>query len=108
MAKIFTYGTLRDSVIATHKVNGFNLYNYGKFPYVVGDHTGVVVGNLIEVDDADIPDYDKYENVKGGLYTREVVTVYDLETGATCDAYIYVATSKIHPAQIMSGDWFNR
>lgn len=106
--KIFAYGTLRNSRTATHQVNGFDLYSYGKFPYVVGDTTGTVLGNLLEIDEKKLPAYDLYENVAGGLYTRELVTVYEIETGATSEAYIYVATSLIHPPLIPSGDWFNR
>lgn len=104
---LLTYGTLRPSTTATHKLPGYAMYNYGKFPYIVPG-MGCVYGNLCEVGEHEWADLDRYEGVDRGLYTRELVACTDLKTEEATICYVYVATSALHPKRIESGDWYNR
>ena len=112
--KVFVYGTLRPSKVATHKLYGYEMYNYGKFPYIIPyveeEFTShpEVLGNLILVDDSMLAGLDLYEGVAKGLYTRETVTVLNMETDERVECFVYVATSMLHPSLIASGDWFNQ
>lgn len=107
MNKLFVYGTLRPTKLATHEVYNYAMYNYGKFPYIV-QHVGAKVsGNLVAVTDEELLTLDRHEGVHKGMYTREQVEVVDVDDEVTT-AYIYVATANLHPAQIASGDWFKQ
>lgn len=114
--KVFVYGTLRENREATHVLEGYTLHLVGQtnfpFPSVkeqYGDLSGEVFGNLIEVDDKELEELDRYENVAGGLYERREVEVYPIESTATSiTAFVYVGTNQIFPPEIKSGDWFDR
>lgn len=117
MHKVFVYGTLRDIASggkqpdATHLLSGYQMYDYGAFPYIVKDGGAAVVGNVIEVDDAQLEDLDRYENIANGLYTRETVEVWArslLSEPPPEKCFVYVATSNLHPQKVASGDWFKR
>lgn len=108
---VFVYGTLRPSKVATHILYGFEMYNYGKFPYIIrsSEFGAQVLGNVISVDDKELAELDLYEGVAKRLYTRNTVLVHAIEDGeqlTTC--FVYVATSVLHPPLIASGDWFNQ
>ena len=104
---LFAYGTLRPSTTATHVLHGFDIFDYGKYPYVVrGDH--VVMGNLCSVSPEEWKKLDRYEGIHKGLYTREKATAVSLETGLKTPCYVYVATDTLHPKRIQSGDWYDR
>lgn len=111
---VFVYGTLRGRdkagtiTPATHVLWGYALYNYyNKFPYI--EHTGgtkdYVLGNIIEVDDAELAQLDQYEGLANNLYSRERVHVE--EAGGfgdtTTEVWVYVADEI--SLRILSGDW---
>lgn len=106
---VFVYGTLRPSKVSTHVLHAHKMYDYGKFPYLVA-HVGAatVKGNIIHVTDKQLKQLDKYEGVDRGLYSRETVTVYDSATTKPEKCFVYVATDRLHPKRISSGDWFKR
>lgn len=110
MHKVFVYGTLRPSKVATHKLYGFEMHNYGKFPYIIpsSEFGAQVLGNVISVDDKELAELDLYEGVAKRLYTRNTVLVHHIEDGERLTCFVYVATSLLHPPLIASGDWFNQ
>lgn len=108
--KVFVYGTLRpEGVAPTHALDDYTLYNYfDRFPYLVFEEgRSRVVGVVVEASLKELKQMDRYENVKSGLFRREVVIVRDLATGTYVEAFVYVA-GNIHPPVIESGDWFSR
>ena len=109
---VFTYGTLRPSKEAIHELWGYKMYDYGRFPYLAKRQGAEAVkGNVIYVTDDQLEQLDKYEGVDRGLYTREVVCAYSLDSNPhldVTDCFVYVATDRLHPKRIPSGDWFNR
>ncbi|UFK09567.1 gamma-glutamylcyclotransferase [Xanthomonas phage DES1] len=109
--KVFTYGTLRaysDSPDATHMLCGYEMYDYGKFPYLLqGLRTDEVYGNILAVDDAELAELDMYEGIEAGLYTREEVVAWDLYLKVDVKCFVYVQ-KKLHPKKIESGDWHRR
>lgn len=116
--KIFVYGTLRPKddegnfLPATHRLYGYIMYNYfDKFPYVLEDDVQPdsvhVVGNIIEVDDKQLAQLDRYEGVDRELYSRNRAFVYLIDGDDYRDnevVYVYVGTG-IQIPQVASGDW---
>lgn len=112
MHKVFVYGTLRaysDSPDPTHTLKGYDMYNYGQFPYLnkSDDPESTVVGNMLVVDEKGLEDLDKYEGVDRGLYTRENVIAFDTWHKVDVPCFVYVQ-KQLHPQLIKSGDWHNR
>lgn len=107
--KVFVYGTLRpEGVAPTHELYDYTMYNYHeRFPYLVAEESGTVVGVVVEVTDKELREMDRYENVKSGLFKRMEVVVQSIKTGEDVEAFVYVA-GNIHPPTIPSGDWFRR
>ena len=105
MHKIFVYGTLRPSKRASHWIEGFDMYTAGAYPYVAKGSSRVY-GNVIEVDDDELDNADRYEGVARGLYTREKTTAYDMLTGVREEVQLYVA-GKDWPTIVQSGDWYD-
>lgn len=109
--KVFVYGTLRPHGAAvTHLLMGYSMYNYyDKFPYIVPNEDDIVFGNIVEVDDKGLKEFDHIEGVKQGLYVRESVKAQVLSSSEEkyVDAFVYVAKD-IAPTYIPSGDWFHR
>lgn len=108
--KIFIYGTLREGFTsATHTLPGYMLLAYQgrdfSFPYIVQHQDGNVVGNVLEVDDTELEQLDKYENIRSGLYTREKVKIKDNESEGFINAWAYIAGPALFNV-IESGDWF--
>lgn len=115
MHNVFVYGTLRTIAsggrepVATHMLAGFQMYDSGKFPYIIVDPDATVYGNIITVNEKQLADLDKYENLAAGLYTREKVSVRSIsDLNETTECFVYVATSELHPQKVTSGDWFRR
>ena len=112
--KVAVYGTLRPRkggryVEATHEIIGFKMYNYGNFPYITpsyGDwaHADTVKVNIIEADAKKLAQLDEYEGVSQGLYRRELVDAFNLETGEDVEVWVYVGDN-IVPEHVLSGDW---
>lgn len=109
MHNVFVYGTLRGSKPKATPawLGGFNMYDYGKFPYVYpsADEDDMVYGELIEVTNKELAALDKYEGISRGLYTRREVKVMPKDGNMELvSAWVYVGES-IHPKPIPSGDW---
>jgi gamma-glutamylcyclotransferase (GGCT)/AIG2-like uncharacterized protein YtfP len=108
--KVFVYGTLRPKgVEATHSIDGWLLYNYhGRFPYILPG-SGVVHGNIVEVTDKQLREFDHIEGIAHGLFIRQTVRAFARSHAAAddCEAFVYVAGNLV-PQPIQSGDWFNR
>lgn len=110
---VFTYGTLRNNVEATHRITGYQMCAYQgrdfEFPYLVPKGGEEVYGNIIEVDDVTLAEMDKYENIRSGLFVREVCEVFSL-TGDEDEqnAWVYVAGPALLPEVVESGDWLKR
>lgn len=112
--KVFVYGTLRRNKNATHKLEGYRLFDTGNFPFIRPVRDGVskdafsVLGEVVEVDDNKLKLFDRYENIKGGLYTRETVEAIDLNTDLVVQCFSYVGTEIFFPQSIDSGNWFDK
>ena len=109
---VFVYGTLRPSKVATHCIYDHEMYDYGRFPYLIKKvGAEAVKGNVIYVTDEQLEQLDHYEGVERGLYTREDVLAFPIDSegvtpGTQC--FVYVATDRLHPKRISSGDWYSR
>lgn len=108
--KIFVYGTLRPKdesynyLPATHFLSDYAMYNYlGKFPYIEEALGNVVAGNIIEVDDKQLEQLDRYEGVPSNLYARIKVIVEPFEHTDEVEAWVYVADEI--SLRVPSGDW---
>ena len=120
--KVFVYGTLRNSREATHTLDGYAMFSVkgekNDFPFIqdMGDRLldeFEVLGNVIEVDDAELEQLDRYEGVANGLYERIKVEIENIEgeeedTDQIEEAWVYVAGPALAYPLIQSGDWFNR
>ena len=108
---VFVYGTLRPpDKEATHHLPGFDMFDAGKFPYIVPSQSGFpsVYGNLLEVNRAELAYLDRIEGVDHGLYLRNEVYVHDIDSGIVCKAWAYVGGPLLLPKPIPSGDWTKR
>lgn len=115
--KVFVYGTLRDGAEATHC-----LYESALLQHIAGEKFDFpmvqvvdfdlpfqVVGNVLEVNDKELEELDKYENVESGLYKRAKLPVHKLQTAANVEnMWVYVAGPALARPVIASGDWFHR
>ena len=122
--RVFVYGTLRKMLAglgvgdapphATHQLWGFDMYDYGGYPYIIEDTKAeigaelYVYGNVYEVDGDTLADLDNYEGVARGLFVRQAVTVEPLGTASSLDVWVYVAGPALAPKRIPSGDWFDK
>jgi gamma-glutamylcyclotransferase (GGCT)/AIG2-like uncharacterized protein YtfP len=112
--KVFVYGTLRPHATPggwTHSLMGYMMYDYGRFPFITKELSGVVRGEIIEVTDKQLKELDKYENTASGLYTRETVSVLtrrELGFGDVDDVFVYVGNEKqLIPQRVTSGNWYS-
>jgi gamma-glutamylcyclotransferase (GGCT)/AIG2-like uncharacterized protein YtfP len=110
--KLFTYGTLREGAPATHVLPGHTLHRYSWFPFVQpGD--GQVMGNIRDVNEEELEEFDRYEGVPRGLYKRVEVTTVSLSKDKEVKAWIYLpdnlleGDNTIYPV-VNSGDWLNQ
>jgi gamma-glutamylcyclotransferase (GGCT)/AIG2-like uncharacterized protein YtfP len=108
------YGTLRNFKTKKGKVDGFSLIFPAMtraFPAAIKDNNESIVVEVKEIEDYEIGEYDKYENVRGGLYKRENVNV-DLPDDKKVEAWMYVAGPVIMQdtgvyEKIKDNDWEN-
>ena len=116
MAKVFVYGTLRED--KSKKTPPFILFGYKlfaypggnfSFPYITktGDTEDKVYGEVLNVNDEQLAELDKYEGVDRGMYSRETVGVVSVTTQAPVKVFVYVEKS-LHPKAIPTGNWFRR
>lgn len=112
---LFTYGTLRSGVAATHVLPNYRLcFAQGEtfdFPYVVPEHDVVTYGNIVgPVNKAALKRLDEYENIQSDLYVREQHVVIPKGGGSPISCYVYVAGEVDYGSgyrhHIPSGDWY--
>lgn len=112
--KVLVYGTLRprnkeyDYVSATHVLYGYQMFSAGQFPYIkpVGEATNsCILGNIIEADKKELAELDRYENIRSGLYVRNVATALSIADDEPVDVFVYAAGPEFDPKPIASGDW---
>ena len=78
--KLAVYGTLRNGKRDLWKVNGFSLVFPGHRHYPAAMHDRKakdMVVELINVDEFDLANYDRYESIDTGLYERRMVKVHN-------------------------------
>lgn len=107
--KVFVYGTLRSNLgESTHILPEHVMLEYEgrdfKFPYVVAHPDYDVFGNIIEVDDAELEQLDRYENIRSGLYVRKEVEVINSSTAESEAVWAYIAGPSLFNI-VESGDW---
>lgn len=115
--RLFVYGLLREGqdyghILARcahtgpHTVEGFALYNLGRYPGAVRAPASVI-GEVFVLEDAAVFDVlDRLEGVheQPPLYTRERCS-----PDGGSDAWIYLYDRPVGDApRILSGDWINR
>lgn len=113
--RLFVYGTLRKGQLPTHKLPGYMMFAIpGKVfsfpviqPYPWDDRQPDVYGNILEVDDQNLADFDHYEGVERGLYVRENVVVYPLVSGPAAPEIVqaYIGGPALVRQPIPSGVW---
>ena len=114
MNKLAVYGTLRRGGANLGLVEGFSLVFPGtqSFPAIIKDVNGKgAVVELMDVDEEDLNQLDRYENVEGGLYIRTTVDVKKID-GDTEKAWIYVAGPVLWEksktfTEVPEGDWLS-
>ena len=105
--KAFVYGTLKSADEQDDfYIVGYDIYDAGAYPYIAKSHDShrTVRGQLIEVDDEELAELDRYEGLSSGLYTREVETVREIGSDRQHEAYVYVAGER-WPKVIANGRW---
>lgn len=116
MALIFVYGTLRTgqsnhrrllsgrrsaaATLAGHRLRA------GTFPWIEPHPGGLVVGEVVEVDDHELGVLDRLEDVAGGLYRRVEATVEVAPDGLET-AWVWVGgtVAKADDPVMDGGDW---
>ena len=89
-SKLAVYGTLRNGKRDLWNVNGFSLVfpAHRHYPAAMHDRKAKNMKvEVIDVDDADIANYDIYESISTGLYERRKVKVHNKYE--TIDAWMY-------------------
>lgn len=110
--KVFVYGSLRDGSPATHMLTGWELRDYGRFPFIKENPEASVYGNVLKVSDADLADFDYIEGVKQRFYKRIQVVVANLSKDKESKVWVYVPDQMLegddseYPV-VASGDWLN-
>lgn len=110
---VFVYGTLREQEQNTHRLDGYALFQINSanflYPSVRREERAMTFGNLLPIrSKKHLANMDRYENVQGGLFSREIVQVVDLSNNRRVPAYVYVGADFLFPSRIPSGDWFTR
>ncbi len=101
---IFVYGTLMDGERAHNKLSentfigryvlpGFAMYNLGEFPGVKENANESVIGEVYEISESQLPEFDYYEG-EGYLYTRAVKEVF-CDGNKSLMAYVYIYNPNI-------------
>tara|TARA_B100002019_G_C21268697_1_gene600891 strand:- start:3386 stop:3736 length:351 start_codon:yes stop_codon:yes gene_type:complete len=116
MEKLAVYGTLRNGKRPKYRIKDVSLVYPGheRFPAIIKNKEGKgAVVEIIDVDDADLMSYDKYESIDTGLYTREKVNVYYDDEEPFTEAWVYVAGPSLMQHQsvfkeVPRQDWLNR
>lgn len=112
--KLFVYGTLMAGEKVTHQLPGYMMFAVqgDKFNFPViqpvpdeWDADVVVYGCILEVDDQQLQQLDYYEGVARGMYSREKVTVYNLETSSVESVQVYVGGPVLVNKPIPYGVW---
>lgn len=115
MDKLAVYGTLRNGYRKTYRVNNVSLVFPGhkNYPAIIKNNEGNgAVVELIDVNNYDLESYDRYESISAGLYTREIVDVFDNDNLKT-QAWIYIAgpllmQNKLVFEEVPEQDWLSK
>ena len=115
--KVFVYGTLRRSYVATYKlyapaimqmVQGTKGATYPAVQLVPNSwKVPPIVGEVLEYTSYELELADMYEGVSSGLYVRKKVVVESLSTGDKEEVWCYLAGKQLEIPLIYSGDWLN-
>ena len=95
---VFVYGTLMNGETNNHylenskfsgmaTIEGYEMYSMGGYPAII-DGDGIIIGELYQVPNIDIPSIDMLEG-EGSLYIKRCETVTDSK-GKSSFAFIYV------------------
>lgn len=112
--KLFVYGTLMGGEKATHELPQHMMFAVqGKtfnFPVIqpVPEEWNAdlsVAGCILEVDEDELKQLDYYEGVARGMYTRENVTVFSLDTYSAETVQVYVGGPALVNKPIPDGVW---
>ena len=115
MDKLAVYGTLRNGSRDTYRVKDVSLVFPGhkNYPALIKNKEGSgAVVELIDVDNYDLESYDRYESISAGLYTREIIDVFDNDKLKT-QAWIYIAgpllmQNKLVFEEVPEQDWLSK
>ncbi len=113
--RLAVYGTLRRGRVQKGRVEGFSLVFPGiqAFPALIKNPKGKgAVVELVDVEQSDLAEYDRYENTDGGLYIRTTVDV-DLPDLTQEKCWIYVAGPQLWQGstsftEVPDGDWLSK
>ena len=113
--KVFVYGTLRRSYVATYKlyapaimqeVHSTKGATYPAVQLVPHSwNVPSIVGEVLEYTSYELELADMYEGVASGLYVRKKVVVESLSTGDKEEVWCYIAGKQLELPLIYSGDW---
>lgn len=111
--RVFVYGTLRDGHEPTHKLGRNALlqavdgqkFSFPMVQLVDFDLPFQVVGNVLEVNQKELEELDRYENVKNNLYRRIKLPVNKIGVEEQEEMWVYVAGPALERPIISSGDW---
>jgi gamma-glutamylcyclotransferase (GGCT)/AIG2-like uncharacterized protein YtfP len=108
MIRLFVYGSLRTEGEARElmeksileqtevRLDGYSLYDYGEYPFVISEEDGFVIGDVFLVDQDQLALLDEYE---GEMYKR----IEDTRTHF--QLYIKGDNAPEEFLKIESGDW---
>lgn len=97
MRNVFVYGILKQNDPALRaKVHNYRLIDMGWFPAAIPADGHTVIGELLEVTDSEVQDFDRIEG-HPNFYERTPVEV-ELQNGETLEAEMYVINSDYHRA----------
>ena len=115
MSYLFTYGTLmkgqRASSMLTNAeyigdgiLRGYGLYEVGEYPAAVPVKGFNVYGEVYEIDDGMLKDFDEYEG-EGDLYIRKLLEI-EMEQGKM-DAWVYEYNRSVEGTELRApkGKW---
>lgn len=115
MSYLFTYGTLMKGQRASSMLKdaeyvgdgvlqGYGLYETGEYPAAVPVDGFRVYGEVYEIEDGMLKDFDAYE-IEGDLYVRKLLEI-EMEQG-TIDAWVYEYNRSTEELELRSpeGKW---
>lgn len=115
---VFVYGTLRKEAMPTHRLPGYMMFRVrGKHfdfpviqPYPWSDYLPNVLGNLLEVDDEELAELDRYEGVDRKMYLRVPALAFALAdvVSPAIPVQVYVGGPELVYKPIPDGLWTDK